>query len=250
MHAAHAGIDHLRQLALVEHRFLKRDLLRREAGFPHEPHLGLVRRQNIETLLAQDRENRRLVIRFRAVAQHDVGPGGAQTVAQLVRVRAQARFIRDEQWRTETCGDLAEIQGALRYHRPRVRDLLDIPFNRHLGMQTVERSAERVILSLPPQDWFLQEGGVIHGGIITSLADTAAVYLIYPELPADRLMTSIEFKVNFLRPARVGDGDLTATASAVKIGKQVAVCSVDVHQRGAAVATGLFTYLIFSRPAA
>ena len=116
-------------------------------------------------------------------------------------------------------------------------------------MRLAERSAERVVLSLAPQDWFIQEGGVIHGGIISSLADTAAVYLIYPELPAGRLMTSIEFKVNFLRPARLGQGDLTATATGVKIGKQVAVCSVDVHQRETNVATGLFTYLIFT-PAA
>jgi uncharacterized protein (TIGR00369 family) len=120
----------------------------------------------------------------------------------------------------------------------------DFPFNRHLGFQLIERSAERVTMSLAPQEWFLQEGGVIHGGVIASLADTAAVYLIFPDLPSDRSMTSIEFKVNFLRAARAGDGELLAIASAVKIGKQVAVCSVDVQQRGEQVATGLFTYLI------
>lgn len=120
----------------------------------------------------------------------------------------------------------------------------NIPFNRHLGFQLVERSAERVTMSLAPQEWFVQEGGVIHGGIITSLADTAAVYLIFPDLPADRSMTGIEFKVNFVRAARITDGELTTTARAVKVGRQIAVCSVDVHQRDALIATGLFTYFV------
>jgi len=118
------------------------------------------------------------------------------------------------------------------------------PFNRHLGFQLIERSAERVTMSLAPQEWFLQEGGVIHGGIITSLADTAAVYLIFPDLPADRSMTGIELKVNFLRAARIANGELTATAHAVKVGRQIAVCSVDVHQREELIATGLFTYFV------
>jgi uncharacterized protein (TIGR00369 family) len=91
---------------------------------------------------------------------------------------------------------------------------------------------------------YVQEKGVIHGGIITTLADTAAVYAINPDLPPGKTMTSIELKVNFLRPAAADGSPLLARADVIKRGQRVAVCRVDVLQSEKAVATGIFTYLI------
>ncbi len=71
------------------------------------------------------------------------------------------------------------------------------------------------------------------------------MYAVHPYLPDGLTMTSIEFKLNFLRPATVGGGPLVATARVVRRGRRVAVCDVDVWQDGEAVATGLFTYLLF-----
>ena len=49
------------------------------------------------------------------------------------------------------------------------------PVNRFLGHQLVSRSADIVELRLPVREELLQEEGVVHGGVLTSLADTAAV---------------------------------------------------------------------------
>jgi uncharacterized protein (TIGR00369 family) len=57
-------------------------------------------------------------------------------------------------------------------------------------------------------------------------------------------MTSIEFKLNFLRPAVAGAGDLHARARIVKQGRQVILCDIEVAQGGELVAKGLFTYLL------
>jgi uncharacterized protein (TIGR00369 family) len=85
---------------------------------------------------------------------------------------------------------------------------------------------------------------VVHGGIIATLADTAAVYTVQPGLGAGERMTSIEFKVNFLAGATVERGDVVARARLVRKGRTVAVVQVDVHQGEVQVATGLFTYII------
>ena len=98
---------------------------------------------------------------------------------------------------------------------------------------------------MPLAETYLQEGGVVHGGVISSLADTAAVYTLYPYLTENQSMTSIEFKMNFLSPALFENGDLLAKANLVKRGRKVALCDVEVYQKEKLVAKGLFSYLLF-----
>lgn len=97
-------------------------------------------------------------------------------------------------------------------------------------------------------DTFTQEKGVIHGGIISTLADTAAVYSFIPFLPEHLLCGSIEFKVNFLTPAMAGGGTLRAEGKAIKQGSRVVVCEASVTQGEKQIAAGLFTYLVWEKP--
>ena len=124
-------------------------------------------------------------------------------------------------------------------------DFDEVPANRFFGLKVRSRGEGSAELSMPLNESYGQEGGVVHGGIISTLADTAAVYAVYPDLADSETMTSIEFKVNFLRPALADGGDLVACSKLVKRGKRVALCEVEVSQDGKAVAKGLFTYLIF-----
>jgi uncharacterized protein (TIGR00369 family) len=121
------------------------------------------------------------------------------------------------------------------------------PVNRHLGFRLVARDAAGATVAMDAQPAHAQEEGVIHGGILTALADTAAVYALLPDLPPDRTTTSIEFKMNFLRPARPAAGELRAVSRLVRTGRTIAVCEVDVHQDAVQVATGTFTYLFLDR---
>ena len=116
--------------------------------------------------------------------------------------------------------------------------------NRFLGSRLVSRAADRVEVRMPARPEMAQEYGVVQGGILSGLADTAAVYLLIPDAMERGHVHGIEFKVNFLRPARADGSDLVAVATPVKIGRKIAVCSVDVSQGGRLVAQGTFTYLI------
>lgn len=112
------------------------------------------------------------------------------------------------------------------------------------GFDFLERSAKRAGVAMPAAHGMLQVERVLHGGAIAALADTAAVYLLLPELGDGQSMTSIEFKMNFLRPVLGDRGAVEAMATPVKRGRTVAVASVDVRQDGALCAVGVFTYLI------
>ena len=150
---------------------------------------------------------------------------------------------------------------AYRYHRahylrvattryvsndlPAVIDFERVPVNRHFGFSllTVGRGKAEVAMALKGS--FLQEEGIVHGGVLTTLADTAAVYTIFPFLDDSESMSSIEFKMNFLRAASIDDGSLTAKAKLVRRGRSVALAEVDVFQARRLVAKGMFTYLVY-----
>ena len=122
-----------------------------------------------------------------------------------------------------------------------------VPVNRFFGFELVARSAEHaeVVMTIDPDH--LQEEGIVQGGVITALADTAGVYLLYPDLPTDRSMTGIEFKMNFLSPATVGRGRVRARSRLVKGGRRISVVEVEVFQGERLVAMGVFTHLLFER---
>jgi uncharacterized protein (TIGR00369 family) len=125
--------------------------------------------------------------------------------------------------------------------------LSGIPIARSLGFALASEDEERVALRMPVDERALQIEGRVHGGLIATLADTAAVWLLHRDLPSDCWMTGIEFTLHFLRPALPGPSDLLASARAVRRGRTVSVVDVEVDQAGKLVAKGLFTYLIRPR---
>jgi uncharacterized protein (TIGR00369 family) len=119
----------------------------------------------------------------------------------------------------------------------------DVPVNRKLGFRLIERNQDGAVVEMSAADEFLQETGVIHGGIITALADTAAVYCLLPHLDSGSSMTGIELNISFLCPAIAGAAPLTARGSVVRSGRRIGVCTVDVRQGERHIAHGTFTYM-------
>jgi uncharacterized protein (TIGR00369 family) len=128
------------------------------------------------------------------------------------------------------------------------RTFAETPVNGLLSLRLCSRSAERVEVELDARPELAQEAGVVHGGLLALLADTAAVYLLWPDLPADRTLTSIEFKLNFLAAGRPGGPPLRAVATVLRKGRTVAVCESEVFQDGRRLCKGTFTYLQYERP--
>ncbi len=124
-----------------------------------------------------------------------------------------------------------------------------VPVNRFLGYRLVSCSSEGVELRMPPRAEYAQEGGVVQGGLLGALADTASAYAFVPGLADDEGLTGVEFKINFLRPARPQGGELVARGRVVRRGRRLGVAEVEVEQEGRAVARGTFTYLFHPRRA-
>ena len=125
-----------------------------------------------------------------------------------------------------------------------------VPVNRTLGFTLVSCGADGAELTMPVREEYLQETGFLQGGIVSAFADTAAAYALLPGLRKGYGMTGVEFKINFLRPALPGRGDLTARGKVVRQGRTIGVVQVEVEQEGRMTALATFTYLFFERSAA
>jgi uncharacterized protein (TIGR00369 family) len=77
-------------------------------------------------------------------------------------------------------------------------------------------------LEAPFDDRFTQQDGFLHAGIVTTLMDSACGYAAYTLMPANSRVLTVEFKVNFLNPAR-GER-FRAEGRVVKPGRTISVC--------------------------
>lgn len=125
-----------------------------------------------------------------------------------------------------------------------VKDLVNRSFYYQLlGMEVVTMKKGESTLRMPFKRELTHPYGMIHGGAIASLADSAvAMALVTVVDPNDRI-TTIEFKVNFLAP--VSEGKLTAQAKILHKGGKTAVGDVEVlNEKGDLVAKVIATYSI------
>jgi uncharacterized protein (TIGR00369 family) len=114
------------------------------------------------------------------------------------------------------------------------------PFVRHLGVKftLIEDGKIEAVMPLRPE--FRQYSGVIHGGILASLADTIAGFAAYTLTPTDKDVLTAELKTSFLRAAW-GD-ELKAIGYVIKPGRNIhfAECEIYCDDKLVSKASGTF----------
>lgn len=93
----------------------------------------------------------------------------------------------------------------------------------HLGASMTRVVAGEAHLSLPFSEGHTQQHGYVHAGAITSILDSACGYAALTLLPAGHEVVTVEFKVNFLAPAR--GTSFRAIGRVLKSGRKLTVCS-------------------------
>jgi uncharacterized protein (TIGR00369 family) len=109
----------------------------------------------------------------------------------------------------------------------RIRESFDRQgFMRTLGatLETVESGT--VAITCPFNEGLTQQHGLLHGGVMASLVDVACGYAALSVMPADREVLTVEFKINFMRPANTDR--LIAVGQVLKAGRTVTVCEGSV----------------------
>ena len=115
-------------------------------------------------------------------------------------------------------------------------------FPRSLGIELDSIGHGRARLSLEVRKQHLQLAGVMHGGAIATLIDTAVAFAIVGASGPSARFTTIEMKVNYLSAVR--EGRVIADAKLIRDGRRIVVAECDLFDSiGKLAAKGLLTYL-------
>ncbi len=106
------------------------------------------------------------------------------------------------------------------------RRLRENQITNHLGFALIVAERGKVVLRMRVGKKHLQVHGVVHGGVLAALADTAGGLATYMAAPLGTRVATIEMKINYLEA--VEGGSVTAEAIVVRIGRHVAVVDCDI----------------------
>jgi 1,4-dihydroxy-2-naphthoyl-CoA hydrolase len=102
-----------------------------------------------------------------------------------------------------------------------------MPFGAALGLEIVSADPTEVRARLAWEERLCTAGGVLHGGALMALADTAGAYLAYLNLPDGAGGTAtIESKTNFFRAVR--EGHVHARSRLLHRGRTTIVVETDL----------------------
>jgi uncharacterized protein (TIGR00369 family) len=99
-------------------------------------------------------------------------------------------------------------------------------FTAAIGLVPVSMSAGKFVTRVRMTRDLAQQDGFAHAGLIATLADHTAGYATFTLVPPDRRILTVEFKINYLKPAA---GEFVeCRARVLKPGRQILVAEAEV----------------------
>jgi uncharacterized protein (TIGR00369 family) len=102
-----------------------------------------------------------------------------------------------------------------------------LAFMNTIGARLVKVGPGEVEIDLVVRDELTQQHGYVSAAVVTAIADAACGYAAMSLMSAGTGIVTVEYKVNFISPAR-GER-LLARGHVVKAGRALTVCTAEVH---------------------
>ncbi len=128
-----------------------------------------------------------------------------------------------------------------------IRELVELinasPFPAHMSMRLAAIDFDQAVIELQASRSHLQAYGIIHGGVLATLIDTATFWAVYMRIPEDAGLVNIDLKLNYLKP--VENGLLRAEGRAIRSGQTICYAEAEVFNSARdLVAHGTSTLMI------
>lgn len=120
------------------------------------------------------------------------------------------------------------------------------PFGDFLGIEIGEYGDGLASCSLVLQAHHLNTGGRVHGGVLTSLADTAAGVAVRSVRPEGKMSATTDLSIAFIRPPT--GQRLVAQAEVIHTGKRLFRTEIAVHCDDKLIAKTTATFMIVDAP--
>ena len=117
-----------------------------------------------------------------------------------------------------------------------------VPYVRLLGIEFVSAERGAATFALEVREELTRMGGLLHGGAVASLLDTAAAFAVHTVLEPEKHTVTIDLTIHFLRP--VTSGRIEARARVLREGRRVCIIVAEATDpTGVLTATMTTTYL-------
>jgi len=97
-----------------------------------------------------------------------------------------------------------------------------------VNMDVAEVEEGRIVFTAEPAEYHYNPIGSVHGGLAATLLDSALGCAIHTMLPAGVGYTTLEIKVNYLRPMTLNTGTVYCEAKVIHIGGRIATSEARV----------------------
>ena len=117
------------------------------------------------------------------------------------------------------------------------------PYPSHMAMVLDHIELDRADIVLELADYHLQPFGIIHGGVVATLIDTATFWAAFLRLPEDAGLVNVDLKLNYLQP--VIEGRLTAKGTCIRPGNIISYSEAKVFdETNRLIAHGTSTLMV------
>src|SRR5882672_12227318 len=96
------------------------------------------------------------------------------------------------------------------------------PIGALMNFRIAELSEGRAVFTVEPAEYHYNPIGVVHGGLAATLLDSAMGCAVHSTLPAGEGYTTLEIKVNYIRPMVAETGRVRCEAKVIHVGARTA----------------------------
>lgn len=115
-----------------------------------------------------------------------------------------------------------------------------------IGYRVLEAEYGRVVIGLEKTDHLHNPMGILHGGVISLIADAAMGYTLSTTITDDEIFSTVELKVNFLKAVK--DESLRAESKIIKRGSKISLLQCNVtDESGNLIAYATSTLMIMKK---
>src|SRR5882762_1235605 len=115
-----------------------------------------------------------------------------------------------------------------------------------LNLKLVEVSEGRAVFTVQPDESHYNGLGIAHGGLAATLLDSALGCAINAMMPAGRVFTTLEMKINYVRPITRDRGEVRCEANVIHVGGRTATAEGRIMDgAGKLYAHGTATCMLF-----
>ena len=119
-----------------------------------------------------------------------------------------------------------------------------------LGFRIAELREGHAVFTVEPAEYHYNPIGVVHGGLAATLLDSAMGCAVHSTLPAGASYTTLEIKVNYLRPISAETGLVRCEANIIHVGGRTAVAEGKILDQQSKLYAHATTTCIVFRPSA